>query len=103
MARTVWWPINKLDATGIKPMKSILITTEAILLLATLSACSGGGGYSAAMAPATTPPTTMPAAVDAYTQSVQAIANTTSDLSVPLNIAGIAVVGPEDTQPIAVY
>jgi len=76
-------------------MKRSLAITLALAALAALSGCGGPGG-SGAVAPA-------PAAVDAFTQSVESIVVMASDSALPLDTTGIAADYADQAKPIAVY
>jgi hypothetical protein len=57
-----------------------------------LAGCGGSGTSTSAMTP--------PAAVDAFTQSVQAVVATTSDTALPMSIDGIAASGSDSAPPV---
>jgi hypothetical protein len=57
-----------------------------------LAGCGGSGMSTSAKTP--------PAAVDAFTQSVQAVVATTGDTALPMGIDGIAASGSESALPV---
>jgi uncharacterized lipoprotein YbaY len=57
-----------------------------------LAGCGGSGNSTSAMPP--------PAAVDAFTQTVQAVVATSSDTALPMDIEGVAAGGSESAPPV---
>jgi uncharacterized lipoprotein YbaY len=73
-------------------MKKQLTIATGLACAGLLAGC-GGSGMSAAGS-------TPPAAVDAFTQSVQAMVATASDTALPMDIDGIAATSPDRATPV---
>jgi hypothetical protein len=90
--------INKHPLTGAMVMKTYSGIAALMVLTLTVVACSSGGGGSASM-PAVTP---LPAATDAFTQTVQTVAATASETAIPLPTDGFASVAADSAVPVSI-
>ena len=64
----------------------------ALAVASLIAGCGSSGESASGMKP--------PSAVDAFTQSVQAVVATTSDTAMPLGIDGIAATSPDNAPPV---
>jgi hypothetical protein len=77
-------------------LKGVLLASVA----AVISACSGGTGSGGS---SMTGSATLPAAADAFTQSVQAVAANSSETDLPLATDGYVPVAADNADPVAVH
>jgi uncharacterized lipoprotein YbaY len=73
-------------------MKTHLRIAIGLAIASLMAGCGSSGESTSGMTP--------PASADAFTQSVQAVAATSSDTAVPIAIDGIAAVGPDTALPV---
>jgi hypothetical protein len=77
-----------------KVMKGMLLAG----VVAGLGACSGGGAGGSSM----TDSTPLPAASDAFTQTVQAVAANSSDTALPIATDSYVPVAADSADPVAI-
>jgi hypothetical protein len=79
------------------------LTRTVLVVAGMLAGCSGGGygggsGGGSAAAPATPAPV-----VDSFTQNVQMVTATQSEVAAPVAVDGLVVVDADLAAPVAVY
>ena len=79
-------------------MKKLMTGALLAGMATALGACSGGGAGGSAMTGAAP----LPSAADAFTQSVQAVAASSSDTALPIATDGYAPVAADSADPVAI-
>jgi hypothetical protein len=80
-------------------MKRTMTLAFLSLALPGLHSCSSGSPDAGMAVGGSAPPT----AVDGFTQNVQVIANTQSDISNPVSLDGFVAVAADQAAPVVVY